>query len=190
MSPGAQSRNDTLRPADTPPAKRHHRPPLGEGGGVKGCNRFRRRAKRGSLRPSFSPSTLRWPCARPILSVATIPTWWLDRGQFVRDPDRRAPVGALPLSWSLAQRFRQSVQPRGAIGLDVDQFAHGVAPTLNAATAINGWRARTAADTAPVPDVSPATVPAARRCSARSRLRVCRPLGMIFLRYVTEDKGE
>jgi hypothetical protein len=40
MSPGAQSRHDTPWSADTPPAKRHPRAPLGESGGVKGYNRL------------------------------------------------------------------------------------------------------------------------------------------------------
>jgi hypothetical protein len=39
MSPFAQNRHDTVA-SDTPRAKRHHNPPLGEGGGVKGYNRL------------------------------------------------------------------------------------------------------------------------------------------------------
>jgi hypothetical protein len=97
---------------------------------------------RPSARPfklSFSPSIIGMPCARPIspASVAPIPAWRLDRGQFVEvefEVDNRLKRFR---SRGFAQRVWQSVETRGAIGLDVDQFAHGVAPTSNVAATIN-----------------------------------------------------
>jgi len=107
---------------------------LGEGGGVKAATGAPAREAR-PLRPAVSPSIMEKPCAQ-LKSVAAVTAWRLDRGERVevQIDDRLKRFRGR----GFAQRFRQGIEPFGVIGLDVDHLAHGVAPTLSAATPIKG----------------------------------------------------
>src|ERR1019366_1832893 len=77
-----------------------------------------------------------WHAVRPAeQSVAAVTTRRFNRGQNVEAQiDNR--LKSLRRRCS-SQRLWQGVEPCGATRLDVDQFARGIAPTLDAAPAIN-----------------------------------------------------
>ena len=74
MSPGAQSRNDTLSAAaDSFVAKRHVSPLLGMGDGVKGQSRHLPVRAAQPLRPSPVPTqSMKQPCDRPHQGVSLV----------------------------------------------------------------------------------------------------------------------
>jgi hypothetical protein len=79
-------------------------------------------------------------------SVAAISAWRFDRGEHLEIQIDDGLKGFRCRRFP--QRLWQGIEPRGAIGLDVDQFPRGIAPTLDAASAVNrpvradhdGWR--------------------------------------------------
>jgi hypothetical protein len=89
------------------------------------------------FRPSRSPSIMRWPCAQPShsVSVAAVTARRLDRGERVEvqidDCLKRLRGGRSP------KRLRQGIEPCQTTDLDVGQFTHGIAPTLDAAPAVH-----------------------------------------------------
>ena len=113
------------------------------------------------------------PCDPPLQSVAAVAAWRFDCGERVevQIDDRLQRFRGR----GFAQAFGQGLEPSGASGLDVEQFAHRIAPTLRAATAINWPGARGSRRMAPASDGAPAIGPDAQRCSAVSRPRTyCR----------------
>ncbi len=114
MTPGAQSRNDTPPPADTPSATRHHCHTLGLGGGVKGQSRRLPVRAAQPLRPSPRPSTIEQPCepAEPLRGVSRDRNRWAGRSQRAcRGQDQRwlarRPRSSCPEACQAVLRARQ-----------------------------------------------------------------------------------
>jgi hypothetical protein len=138
MTPGAQSRNDTLPAADTPRATRHHCHTLGLGDGVKGQSRRLPVRAAQPLRPSPGPSTIGSPGDRPnhrVSSVAAVAAGQVDRSEGV---EVKISDGLQGVRGRRAlKRVRQRFEP-GSIGaLQSKQLGDYIAPALRATAAIN-----------------------------------------------------